>query len=72
MSARPTEATVKVLRSAPLRSYLALARIREREEGQALVEYAMILFLVAVACISILAALGNHLSALFSTIATDV
>ncbi len=60
------------LRSAPLRSYLALARLRDREEGQALVEYAMILFLVAIVCISILSALGTHISAMFSKVAADL
>jgi pilus assembly protein Flp/PilA len=72
MSARPTEATVNILRSAPLRSYLALVRIREREEGQALVEYAMILLLVAVVCISILSAMGGHVSSMISRIAAGL
>jgi len=36
----------------------AFARTR-REEGQALVEYALILFLIAVVCIAVLTALGT-------------
>jgi Flp pilus assembly pilin Flp len=62
---------VKVLRSAPLRSYLALARIREREEGQALVEYALILFLVSIVSFSILTTLGGNVSSMYSRIAHD-
>lgn len=31
----------------------------KREEGQALVEYALILFLIAVVCIAVLTALGG-------------
>jgi pilus assembly protein Flp/PilA len=36
----------------------AFSRTR-REEGQALVEYALILFLIAVVCIAVLTALGT-------------
>jgi Flp pilus assembly pilin Flp len=59
------------LRSAPLRSYLALARLREQEDGQALVEYALILFLVSIVSLSILSVLGGHVSSLYSRIAND-
>jgi len=37
----------------------AKANLR-REEGQALVEYALILFLIAVVCIGVLTALGTQ------------
>ena len=62
---------MNVLRSAPLRSYLALVRIREREEGQALVEYALILFLVSIVSLSILSVLGGHVSSLYSRVTAD-
>jgi pilus assembly protein Flp/PilA len=37
----------------------AQATSLRREEGQALVEYALILFLIAVVCIAVLTALGT-------------
>ena len=38
---------------------LTLRERARREEGQALVEYALILFLIAVVCIAVLTALGQ-------------
>jgi pilus assembly protein Flp/PilA len=38
---------------------LTLPKRARREEGQALVEYALILFLIAVVCIAVLTALGT-------------
>lgn len=38
---------------------LTLRERTRREEGQALVEYALILFLIAVVCIAVLTALGT-------------
>ena len=37
---------------------LSVARLRDREEGQALVEYALILALIAVVSIAVLTAIG--------------
>jgi len=49
---------------------LDLIRIfREREEGQALVEYALILALVSVAAIIALTALGTNVSSILSQVA---
>jgi Flp pilus assembly pilin Flp len=59
---------MEFLRSAMLRSYLAVAYLREREDGQAMVEYALILFLVSVASIAILTTLGGSVSTLFSKV----
>lgn len=44
--------------------------LRNREEGQALVEYGLILALVAVVCIVALQALGTNVSAILNQIAT--
>ncbi len=41
-----------------------------REKGQAMVEYALILVLIAVVVIAILTLLGNRVSEVFSTIAS--
>jgi Flp pilus assembly pilin Flp len=62
---------VAFLRSPVMRSYLAVALLRRREEGQAMVEYALILFLVSVASIAILTTLGGNVSTLFSKINAD-
>jgi pilus assembly protein Flp/PilA len=42
--------------------------VRHREEGQGLVEYALIISLVSVAAIVALTALGGRISGLFDTI----
>jgi pilus assembly protein Flp/PilA len=52
------------------RSYIQ-ARM-EREEGQALVEYALILSLIAVVSVAILAVLGGKISGIFTTISNDI
>jgi pilus assembly protein Flp/PilA len=59
---------VEMLRSLPIRAYLAVAALRDREEGQALVEYALLLSLIAVVSIGILTALGKSVSGIFSQV----
>jgi pilus assembly protein Flp/PilA len=50
--------------------FFDLIRIfRDREEGQALVEYALILSLIAVVCIAALTLLGGNVSNILNTIA---
>jgi pilus assembly protein Flp/PilA len=44
----------------------------ERQEGQALVEYALILSLIAVAAVVIMGILGGQISSIFSTISSDI
>jgi len=44
----------------------------EREEGQTLAEYAMILALIAIVAAVAVGVLGNQISSLFSTIGSDV
>jgi pilus assembly protein Flp/PilA len=43
-----------------------------REDGQALVEYALILFLIAVVCITVLTTLGGRVSATLQSIVTAI
>jgi pilus assembly protein Flp/PilA len=63
---------VDMLRSLPTRAYLALTEARDREEGQAMVEYALLLFLIAVVSIAILTILGTRVSSLFNEITLDI
>jgi pilus assembly protein Flp/PilA len=46
----------------------AIADLRDREEGQALVEYALILALVSVAAIGALKILGGKVTGVFDSI----
>ena len=55
-----------------LRVFSALQNRVEREEGQALVEYALILALIAVVSILILQALGLNVSRVFNSVNTSV
>ena len=56
----------------PIRMYLAARSLREREEGQALVEYALILSLVAIAAVTVLQALGTKVSVIFQSISDEL
>ena len=53
-------------------AYLALQDRLDREEGQALVEYALILALIAVLSIAILQALGVNVSRIFDKVNTQL
>jgi pilus assembly protein Flp/PilA len=60
-----------------MRTYVAvlglgdwLDELRTREEGQALVEYALLLALIAVVSIAVLTVLGTKVSHIFSRIST--
>jgi Flp pilus assembly pilin Flp len=59
---------VEMLRSLPMRAYLAVVALRDREEGQALVEYALLLSLIAIVSIVVLGQLGHSVSSIFSKI----
>jgi pilus assembly protein Flp/PilA len=59
---------VEMLRSLPIRAYLAVVALRDREEGQAMVEYALLLSLIAVVSIGILTTLGQNVSTIFKNI----
>lgn len=56
----------------PDRMYFALTSLRDGEEGQAMVEYALILALVSVAAVAILPTLGGHVSSIFNEINNDL
>ncbi len=47
---------------------VAFSDIKEREEGQGLVEYALILVLVSIAAIATLTILGTSISDVFTTV----
>lgn len=51
-----------------LRAAGALRSYRDREEGQGLVEYALILSLVSIAAIIILGVLGTDVTEVFDTV----
>jgi Flp pilus assembly pilin Flp len=66
---------VDMLRSFTGRVYLALSSVRDlrnRQEGQAMVEYALILFLVSVVSIAILTTLGTRVSSVYQEIVDDI
>lgn len=48
-----------------------LAAPRSDEDGQAMVEYALILFLVALVAIAIVGVLGTTVSSMFSTVVSE-
>jgi pilus assembly protein Flp/PilA len=52
--------------------YNAFASVRDREEGQALVEYALILALVSVVATAGLTLLGGNINTMLNTIAGSV
>jgi pilus assembly protein Flp/PilA len=56
----------------PMQLYYRFAALRSGEEGQAMVEYALILALVSVAAVAILSTLGGSVSSIFSEINADL
>jgi pilus assembly protein Flp/PilA len=56
------------MRIAAARALRSFGPVSRREEGQALVEYALVLFLVAVVMIGILGTLGTAVSSMFSVV----
>jgi pilus assembly protein Flp/PilA len=63
---------VEMLRSIEMRAILALSSARKREDGQAMVEYALLLFLISVVSIAMLTLLGSKVSSLFNEIVVDI
>ncbi len=73
------EEEVGFLESLSMRTYVAvlglrdsLNELRTREEGQALVEYALLLALIAVVSIAVLTVLGTRVSHIFSRISNSL
>ena len=56
----------------PIRMYLAAKALRDREEGQAMVEYALILALVSIVAVTILTSIGTKVSVIFQSINDDL
>ena len=52
----------------PIRMYLAAKALRDREEGQAMVEYALILSLVSIVVVTVLTSIGTQVSVLFQSV----
>ena len=50
----------------------AIFAVRDREEGQALVEYALILALVSVVSIAGLTLLGTNIQGIFSSVSSSI
>ena len=63
---------METLKLFPMKMYLAARALRDREDGQAMVEYALILSLVAVAAVAVLSTLGTSISSIFSKINVDI
>ena len=70
---------MSIARSLPMRVFVSLVGLRaslddlrDREDGQALVEYALLLALIAVVSIAVLTVLGTKVSHLFSKISTKL
>jgi Flp pilus assembly pilin Flp len=60
------------VRQFTIRLYLAATELRDREEGQTLVEYALILALVSVTAVAALQALSGGINGIFSQIVSDL
>lgn len=54
-----------------VKAFSAFTSFRDREEGQAIVEYALILVLVSVAGVALLSTLGGTVSGVFSKVNAD-
>ena len=61
-----------MLHSVQLRAGMAMVALRNREDGQAMVEYALLLFLVSIVSIAVLTLLGGSVSSIFSEINADI
>jgi pilus assembly protein Flp/PilA len=55
-----------------LRTYLFMKQMLEREDGQDMVEYALVISLVAIAAVAGLHTLAGKITGVFSTIGTDL
>jgi Flp pilus assembly pilin Flp len=59
------------MRTHSARALLVFGSVRSDENGQALVEYGLILFLVALVSIAILGTLGGAVSSMFAVLTSE-
>jgi pilus assembly protein Flp/PilA len=55
-----------------LKMYVKFQELKDREEGQDLVEYALVIALVSIAAIATMSTLASKITLVFSSIATDL
>jgi pilus assembly protein Flp/PilA len=55
-----------------LKMYVRLQELLSREEGQDLIEYALIAALIALAATTAMKSVGTQISSVFSSISTDL
>jgi Flp pilus assembly pilin Flp len=63
---------VRVIGLLVVRAVSELGRARRREDGQAMVEYALLLFMIAIVSFVILGVLGTKVSTIFSQVVNDI
>lgn len=51
---------------------MLLAQLKQHEEGQGLIEYALIVLLIAIVVIVVLTAVGGEINGVFSNIADEL
>ena len=59
---------METLKLISIRMHLAAKSLRDREDGQAMVEYALILSMVSVGAIAVLSLHGGNISSIFSDV----
>jgi pilus assembly protein Flp/PilA len=55
-----------------LKMYVKFQELKDREEGQDLVEYALVIVLVSIAAVASLGVLAGKITGVFSTIGADL
>ncbi len=66
-------AAVRRLRDGAVVKYLVVKNfLKEKQEGASLVEYALLVALIALVCIAAVAALGTYLNGVFTNIKTKL
>jgi pilus assembly protein Flp/PilA len=55
-----------------IKMYVKFQELKDREEGQDLVEYALVIVLVSIAAVASLGTLAGKITTVFSTISADL
>jgi pilus assembly protein Flp/PilA len=63
---------VEAIRAIQLKLSLAAARLRSETEGQAMVEYALLVSLIAIVSVGVLTVLGHNVSTIFQNVANQI